>query len=75
MANGLKNLSGKISNVLDLIIKHAGDIVKFEKEAVEASKKMEEASIQAQIARTNMITVIFGFFTKFLCYKIFLTRI
>lgn len=59
MADGLKNLSGNISKVLDLIIRHAGDVVKFEKEAVEASKKMEEASIQAQIARTNMITVFF----------------
>lgn len=58
MANGLKNLSNKISKVLELIIKHAGEVVKHEKDAVEASKNMEQASLQAQIARNNMIRVI-----------------
>ncbi len=59
MANGLKGISSKITEVLDLIIKNAKDIIKFEKEAVEASKKMEDASLKAQIARNNMITVKF----------------
>lgn len=68
MANGLKTLSGKISKALDLIIKQAGDVVKYEKEAVEASKKMEEASLQAQIARNNMITVFINYILKFLGY-------
>jgi len=57
MASGLKNLSNRISKVLDLIIKHAGEVVKYEKEAIDASKKMEEASIHAQFARNNMLTV------------------
>ena len=57
MASGLKGISSKISQVLDIIIKQAGEVVKYEKEAVEASKKMEEASIQAQLARNNMNSV------------------
>jgi hypothetical protein len=42
-----------------MIIKHANEVVKYEKEAKDASKLMEEASEKAQIARKNMISVIF----------------
>jgi len=57
MASGLKTIALKISKVLDLIIKNASDVMKFEREAVEASKKMEEASMHAQLARNKMISV------------------
>lgn len=41
----------------DLVIKYAGEVVNFEKDAKEAAKKMEEASLKAQFARKNMVTV------------------
>jgi len=53
----LKNLSSQISKTLDLIIKHANEVMTHEKEAKEAAKNMEEASLKAQIARKNMISV------------------
>lgn len=58
MANGLKTLSSNISKVLDFMIKHAGEVVEYEKEAIEASKNMEDASLKAQLARSNMILVM-----------------
>ena len=64
MANNMKNISNRISNVLDIIIKEAGNVMKFENEAIEASKLMEEASFKSQIARNNMISVNY-----FLNYK------
>lgn len=64
MANNLKNNSSKISKILDMIIKHAGEVVKYEKEAIEASKKMEEASIKAKVARNNMISVNLNYLYK-----------
>jgi hypothetical protein len=57
MANDLKITSSQISKTLDLFIKHAGEVVKFENEAIEVSKKIQEASFLAQKARNNMITV------------------
>ena len=53
----MKNLSTKITKAFDIVIKFASDIVKFEGEAKESAKKMEEAALKAQIARTNMINV------------------
>jgi hypothetical protein len=41
-----------------MVIKYSGDIVKFESEAREAAKKMEEASLKAEFARKNMFSVI-----------------
>lgn len=55
----MKNLSSQISKVLDIIIKNADEVMKQEKQAREAAKNMEEASFKAQIARRNMISVIF----------------
>jgi hypothetical protein len=54
----LKNLSTRITKAFDIVIKFAGDIVKYEEEAKENARKMEEASLKAQVARTNMINVI-----------------
>jgi hypothetical protein len=58
LAYNLKNLSTRITKAFDLVIKYAGDIVKYEESAKESAKKMEEASLKAQLARTNMINVI-----------------
>jgi hypothetical protein len=46
-----------MAKFFDLVIKYAGDVVNFEKDAKEAAKKMEEASLKAQFARKNMVTV------------------
>jgi len=54
----LKNLSNQISKTLELIIKQANEVMAHEKDAKEAAKNMEEASMRAQIARKNMMTVI-----------------
>jgi hypothetical protein len=43
---------------LDQIIKSTGDVIRFEKEAIEAAKIMEEATIRAHIAKENMMNVI-----------------
>jgi len=51
-----------------VIIKHANEVIKHEKEAKDAAKNMEEASLKAHIARKNMISVIIciiNFFNKF----------
>ncbi len=40
------------------MIKNSVEIIEREKEAQEAAKKMEEASIKATIARNNMVEVI-----------------
>jgi hypothetical protein len=53
----LKSLSTRITKAFDIVIKFAGEIVKHEDDAKEYAKKMEEASVKAQVARTNMITV------------------
>lgn len=50
-------MSSKLLETLDKIIKIASDVIKYEKEAVVASKYMEEAGLRAQIARNNMINV------------------
>jgi hypothetical protein len=44
---------------LDQIIKSTGDVIKYEREAIEAAKIMEEASIKAHIAKENMMNVIY----------------
>jgi len=41
-----------------MIIKHANEVMMHEKDAKEAAKNMEEASMKAQISRRKMITVI-----------------
>lgn len=46
-----------MAKFFDLVIKHAGDVVKYEKEAKEAARKMEEASLKAQFSRKNMFNV------------------
>ena len=38
-------------------MKATGDVIKYEREAVEASKIMEQASMNAHIAKANMISV------------------
>jgi len=43
---------------LDQIIKSTGETIKFEREAIEASKIMEEASMNADLAKANMVSVI-----------------
>jgi hypothetical protein len=53
----LKGISTRISKVFDMVIKYAGEVVTHEKEAKDASKKMEEASLKAQFARKNMFNV------------------
>jgi hypothetical protein len=57
MAYNLKSISSKMGKFFDLVIKYSGDVVKFEKDAKEAAKKMEEASLKAQFARKNMFNV------------------
>lgn len=58
----MKNISEQISKTLDIIIKHASEVVKHEKEAKEAARNMEEASFKAQFARNKMISVILFLF-------------
>ncbi len=41
-----------------MVIKYAGDVVKFEKDAKDAARKMEEASLKAGFARKNMFNVL-----------------
>jgi hypothetical protein len=43
--------------VFESIIKYAGDVAKFESEAKESAKQMEEASLKATLARRNMVEV------------------
>lgn len=57
LASNLRNLSIRITKAFDQVIKYAGDIVKYETDARDEAKKLEEASIKAQIARNNMINV------------------
>lgn len=57
MAGGIKSITTKIIQTLDQIIKSTGDIIKYEREAIEASKIMEEATQNANIAKANMISV------------------
>jgi hypothetical protein len=40
-----------------MVIKYSGDVVTYEKDAKEAAKSMEEASLKAQLARKNMFSV------------------
>jgi hypothetical protein len=42
---------------LEFIIKHSNEVMQREKEAHEAAKKMEDASLKATIARNNMVAV------------------
>merc|ERR1711957_318012 len=56
-AGGIKNITTRIIQTLAQIMKSTGDVVKFEREAAEASKIMEEATINANIAKNNMITM------------------
>lgn len=57
MAYNLKNISTKMTKFFDLVIKYAGDVVTYEKDAKNAARKMEEASLKAQFARKNMFNV------------------
>lgn len=50
-------MSTQISKSLEFIIKHSNEVMEREKEAHEAAKKMEEASLKATIARNNMVAV------------------
>jgi hypothetical protein len=64
----LKSLSNQISKTLDLIIKHATEVITHETAARQAAQSMEEASLKAQLARKNMIAVSCYFnlvFSKF----------
>jgi hypothetical protein len=58
LAFNLKNISTKMSKFFDLVIKYAGDVVNYEKDAKDAARKMEEASLKAQFSRKSMFTVI-----------------
>jgi hypothetical protein len=58
LATNLRNISTQISKTLEFMIKNSVEIIEREKEAQEAAKKMEEASIKATIARNNMVEVI-----------------
>ena len=44
------------------------DVIKYEKEAVEASRVMENATMNADIAKANMVMVLF-FLKEFILYK------
>ena len=55
-------MSTQISKSLEFIIKHSNEVMEREKEAYEAAKKMEEASLKATIARNNMVAVRIFFF-------------
>jgi len=58
LAYNLRGLSSKINNLLESIMKYSGDVVKFEMKAKEMAQKMEESSLKANFARSNMIKVI-----------------
>lgn len=58
-----------MSKFFDLVIKYSGDVVQYEKDAKEAAKKMEEASIKAQFARKNMFNVLL-FKIKFITFRL-----
>jgi hypothetical protein len=70
LASNLKNLSSQISKSLEFIIKHANEVMEREKEAYEAAKKMEEASLKATIARNNMVAVRIFFIFYFISYRL-----
>jgi len=57
LAFNLKNISTKMSKFFDLVIKYAGDVVNYEKDAKDAARKMEEASLKAQFSRKSMFSV------------------
>jgi len=59
LASNLKNLSDQIGKTLDLIIKNADKVFRYELEAKQAAKKLEEANFKANIARRNMMAVNF----------------
>jgi hypothetical protein len=57
MATKLKGISLKITKAFDNLIKFAGEVVKYENEAKDSAKKMEESSMAANIARKSMMNV------------------
>ena len=57
MSNNLKGLSTQISSLLNNITKYASDVAKFEIEAKNAARQMEEASLKAQFAKKKMFEV------------------
>ena len=57
MVGGIKLITTRIIETLDQMIKSTGDVIRFEKEAVEASKIMQEAPMHANFAKANMISV------------------
>lgn len=54
LATDLQNLSNKMTAIFKNISKFAGDVVKFELEAKEASLKMEDAALKANFSRHQM---------------------
>ncbi len=46
-----------MAKYFDLVIKYAGDVVKYERDSKGAAMRMEEASLKAQFARKNMFNV------------------
>lgn len=54
LASDLKNISSNMTQIFKLIGKYAGDVLKYELEAKDASLKMEEAGIKAFISRQQM---------------------
>lgn len=65
MTSNLISLSSQISSLLNNITKYATDIAKFEIEAKDAARKMEEASLKAQYAKKMMIEVRNSFYLDF----------
>jgi hypothetical protein len=57
MASKLKSISMKITKAFENLIKQAGDVVKFETEAKDSAKKMEDAAMAANVARKSMMNV------------------
>ena len=57
MTSSLIGLSSQISGLLINITKYASEVAKFELEAKDAARKMEEASLKAQFAKKKMFEV------------------
>ena len=57
LTSNLIGLSNQISTLLTNITKYATDVAKYELEAKNAARKMEEASLKAQFAKKKMFEV------------------
>lgn len=55
LASELQNLSNAMTKMFKNISRFAGDVLKYELEAKEASLRMEEASLKAQLSRQQMV--------------------